>query len=439
MRRFLHPCAGALALALTTISCIGSSPSPPATSSGAPSAPTASTPASGIPLSPEAALRLAALPGRLLIHTGRAGLATSLPDGTGWSVLAGEGDGVVDVLDAAWAPDARHVAWSQVDQESGLAVERLVVTDPRGGARVSAEMAFTPFFVSWDPTSARIGLLGNGATTLRLAVADVGAGTPRVADVAQGRPFYFSWSPSGSRLVTNRNDGGLERLDLDGRTERLDPKIGVYQSPVWSSDGATIFYVRIRQGLAQELLARPTGRGPAAVLAVGRGAVYFVASPDGGSVAFHAREPSELDFYDRSLPEHATDLGVTVVDIDTGELTRVSADPAIAWSWSPDGRLLAILEPVYTPEGTIVFRWHVVGGRLDYRTAAFVAPVHYLEAVVPFFTQYAQSGSMWSPDSAAFAYPTDTPEGSRIVVQPVGTGETGVVVGVGDAAVWSPR
>ncbi|HEX6845172.1 MAG TPA: hypothetical protein VF235_08670 [Actinomycetota bacterium] len=424
-------------LLLVAAGCIGTSPSStqgePTGSSTSPVETPADTPSPAIPSpDPEVATVLASLPGRLLIRSDELGLATTRPDGGDVRRLTQD----AEVLDAAWSPDGRRVAWTEVARNADLA--DLVVAAPRGADRRAVAIGFAPFFLSWDPTAMRIGLLGNGAASLRLAVADVGGGAAGVADVAQGSPFYFSWAPAGDRLLANRDGGGIEQLGLDGTARRLDERTGVYQAPVWSPDGATAYYVRTRQGLAQELVARPTGAGAPTVLTVQRGAIFFVASPDGSRIALHAREPSELDFSDPSLPSRATDLGVTVVDTRTGELTRVSDDPAIAWSWSPDGRRLAILEPVYGPDA-IVFRWRVTGGGRDIVTDPFVAPLRYLRAVVPFFTQFAQSGTMWSPDGDAIAYPIDTPDGPRIVVRPTAPDATATVVALGDTVTWSPR
>lgn len=442
--RIARSIAAGLAIVLSVVGCTASSPYTPPPTAPPPASPSPAdgpapipSPGDVVALDDAATTALTGLRGRLLIHVGDAGLATIRPDGSDVRVLADPTDGVLSVLDAAWSPDGRQLAWSQVDGGEGLATDRLVVTGPTGGDRVVADVDFAPFYLSWDPTSRRIGLLGNGETSVRLAIAEVRGGVARVADVAEGRPFYFSWAPDGDRVLTNRNDGGLEQIELDGRATWVDESVGIYQAPLWTPDGAA-YYVRIRQGLAQELVARPTGTGPASVLAVQRGAVYFVASPDGGLVAFHGRAPDELDFYDRGLSSKATDLGVTVVDTTSGALTRWSTEPAIAWSWSPDGDRLAILEPVYAGEGPILFRWHVVGRGTGYATEPFAAPLRYLQAVVPFFTQYAQSVTMWAPDSSAFAYSIETSEGARVVVRPDHPDASGVIVAPGDSPAWSP-
>jgi hypothetical protein len=431
--------AVAVCLCLAAVACVGTPPSagtrsPTATPpSDAPTVDTVPSSAPSVPaLDPETAALLAAIPGRLLVRSEELGLVTVRPDGGDLRRLVEDGE----VLDAAWSPEGDRVAWTQVTGNPDLA--DLVVTAPRGGDRRTTEVDFAPFYLSWDPTGARIGLLGNGATSLRLAVAHLGDGGAPIRELAQGSPFYFSWAPGGDQLLANRDQGGLERLGLDGSVRRLDGRAGVYQAPVWSADGASAYYVRARQGLAQELVARPPGAGTPTVLAVLRGAVFFVASPDGRRIALHAREPSELDYSDPTLPDRATDLGVTVLDVRTGELTRVSDDPALAWSWSPNGRRLAILEPIYGPDA-VSFRWRLTGEGPDVVTEPFVVPLRYLRAIVPFFTQFAQSGTMWSPDGKAIAYPVETPSGPMIAVRPAGPDGVAAIVAIGDSVTWSPR
>jgi hypothetical protein len=92
---------------------------------------------------------------------------------------------------------------------------------------------------------------------------------------------------------------------------------------------------------------------------------------------------------------------------------------------------------VYRADDPILFRWHVVGGGVDYATEPFGAPLRDLQTVVPFFTQYAQSGTMWAPDSSAFAYAIDTGQGPRVVVRPDRPDALGLVVARGDLPFWS--
>jgi dipeptidyl aminopeptidase/acylaminoacyl peptidase len=186
----------------------------------------------------------------------------------------------------------------------------------------------------------------------------------------------------------------------------------------------------------QGLVARDVESGKIRRLAPLDGFGFLVSSPDGTRVAFHARGLGETDFYDRELPERATDLGVRVMDVEGGPETVVTDAPAMAWSWSPDGRRLAILEPVYGD--TIRFRWVVWDGEGSFATEPFVATVGFQQEA-PFFSQYAQSASMWSPDGKAFAYAAEQPDGTPTIwVQPAREGAEPFPVGLGLSVTWSP-
>jgi hypothetical protein len=133
-------------------------------------------------------------------------------------------------------------------------------------------------------------------------------------------------------------------------------------------------------------------------------------------------------------------VGVTVLDLETGSSRRVSRDLAAAWYWSPDGSRLAVLEPEYRGDGPILFHWRVWDGEEDFLTPTFSPALSLLQETTPFFSQYAQSWSMWAPDGAAFAFPIDLPDApGTIVVQPVEPLGRPFALGRGTFVAWSPR
>ncbi len=167
------------------------------------------------------------------------------------------------------------------------------------------------------------------------------------------------------------------------------------------------------------------------------GAVFMVLSPDGTRLAYQALSPAEFDIYDPDVASRATDVGVSVVDLTTGEVERVSTGVAHAWFWSPDGSQLAILEPVYT-EGSISFRWRMWDGTTSFATDAVNPSETMLRRYTPFFSQYAQSSTVWAPDGSAIAFPVDGPGGAAIMVQPARDGARAFEVAEGSSVLWSP-
>jgi Tol biopolymer transport system component len=371
------------------------------------------------------------LPGRLLVQTTTAGLGVIRPDGTEPTELVRGEPNAREVLTAVWSPDGARIAWSQVDVRDGPPANRVVTSDARGEDRSEARLPFGAFYLSWDPTSSRVAFLG-GQTPFTLGVMERSPGEGGGQPLANGAPFYFSWAPDGRRMVTHVASANLDTVKVNGDSLPLERATGPFQAPVWTADGRTLLYAA-----DDALVARDVASGRVRTLAPLDGFGLMVASAD-GRVAFHARGPGEVDFYDRDIAERATDLGVRVVDVDGGPETVVTRAPAVAWSWSPDGRRLAILEPVYG-EDAIRFRWVIWDGRDSFATDPFVATLYSQQRQWPFFTQFAQSTSMWSPDGSAFAFAAEQPDGTPTIwVQQAREGVPAFPVALGVAVAWSP-
>ncbi len=412
---------------LVAVACTGSS-DPASSLSASP------TSAGGVATPPGAA----SLPGTLLVLDGTGSLVTLRPDGTGRVTLAVQAPGSLQVSQAAWAPDGARVAWSQVDDRDGSPTARVITSTPGGAERVETTVGFVPFYLSWDPTSRHVAYLGNRGDDVGLGVVAGASGPePRDTGLDRGSPYYFSWSPGGDRMLVHVGDDRLEELTIDGAITTKVDRPGVFQAPAWSSDGSIRVYVRRGRGLTQGLIAQVDGE--TREVATPKGAVFMVLSPDGRHLAYQALEPDELDIYDRTLPERATDVGVTVLDLRSGEIQHVSSEVAAAWYWSPDGSRLAVLEPVYASDGPITFRWRIWGGSASFTTPVFSPGLTLLQSYQPFFSQYAQSMSMWAPDGSAFAFPIEVPGSlTSIVVQPVDRDEPPYLVSEGTFAAWSP-
>ncbi len=419
-------------LALVASACTGADPDPTASTSPSPSIQPSVPP--DVP--PGAAM----LPGTLLIRDLDGNLVTLRPDGSGRLTLAVAAGGQVEVSQAAWAPDGTRVAWGQLDQLEGSIRTQVVTSAPGGGERTATDVEFLPFYLAWDPTSRHVAYLGNEGDGVGLGVVEGAVGpTPTSRPLDAGQPYYFAWGPEGDTLLIHEGDDRLEELTLDGDTETVEERPGVFQAPAWTSDGLTQLFVRRGAGLRQTIVARHRERERSRDLAPIVGAGFMVLSPDGRRVAYQALSPDELDLYDRDLPERVDDVGVTVVDLRSGQVEQISSDLAAAWYWSPDGSRLAVLEPVYDGDGPISFRWRLWDGSSDVLTPTFTASLPLLQETTPFFSQFAQSWSMWAPDSSAFAFPLDLPGAANtIVVQPVDPDLPPYALGRGTFVAWSP-
>ena len=405
------------------------------TGSSGPMSATAQGTAAG-PLLPEGA---GSLPGSLLVLDDTGTLTTMRPDGTARTTLAVGAAGSLQVIQAAWAPDGSRVAWSQIDLRDGTLVARLITSGPAGERRVETLVDPPPFYLAWDPTSRHVAYLGNAESAIALGVVEAAATTAAAArPLDEGSPYYFSWGPDGDRMLVHVGTERLDELTITGEVSTVDRRPGRFQAPVWSADGSAFVYARRDPGSRQRIVVLEDGGRQAREVATAQGYVSLVLSPDGSRLAYQALGTDELNIFDPELPERATDVGVRVVDVESGRVQRVSRGLAHAWFWSPDGSRLAILEPISTG-GDVLFRWRIWDGTSSFATAPMIPAAALLQSYTPFFSQHAQSSTIWAPDGSAFAFPAQDPTGSMaILVQPALEGAAAYPVAAGSFVVWSP-
>ena len=112
--------------------------------------------------------------------------------------------------------------------------------------------------------------------------------------------------------------------------------------------------------------------------------------------------------------------------------------------WSPDSELLATLAFDSLGDGRDWVRWVVYdrSGEVVSQSPRFLVTPEFGGAYLPFFDQYAQSMTLWSPDSTRFVYPGESMAGrSGIWLHRLPTGDDPpktFYVTDGSMAVWSP-
>ena len=394
-------------------------PSPTAEASGAETSPEPEGPAPTVPS------KVGGLDGRLAILDENGNLVTMAPDGSDRMVLAEIEPGMSEVRQPSWSRDGSRLAWVHlhITEASTLAVGVATSTD-RGRKPTESRTLVTPFYLSWDPTSSRIAYLGSPSPDqIELGILEL-AGPSSGTPLDTGRPFYLSWGPRGDELLVHVGDRRLERLDLDGKLTTVADRPGTFSVPVWTADGRSFVYASTRAGQQQLVVQNADAERGRTVLPF-EGLITFVVSPDGTRIAFEAFEGGDA-------------LPLTVVDIASGETTEVTDQSIAAFYWSPDGERLLYLDPD-PAEDQVWFRWGVWDGRRVFTTPRFIPSQRMLDEYLPFFEQYAQSMSLWSPDGSAFAYPGMSENGDTgIWIQSARSDRAPVLIADGDFVAWSP-
>jgi len=408
---------------------------------------------------PPAAVRqaVAALPGQLAIGNGPA-LALAAPDGTGATPLDQTAGAVLS--QPTWSHDGTHLAWSRTTDSAVEVVDRDLAT----GQDAVTDLLPTPgFYFQWsadDQTLAYLRADPNQAG-VELGLIDPGAPPVRVGAAA---PVFLSWAPTAPVLAAHVAASQVlvlpSRFAAPGATTLVDSSVlaptGAFSAPAWVDD-ATVLAVS-----PEGLVSIDAAAGAVTVVAEsGSSALRFVLSPDRKRVAMAeagssgAVSPTALDGrragpvpipLAQTAPGQGAGgsgggAGLRIVELATGAVTEVTPSSPLAFEWAPDSVQLAWLE-----EGVSAAlprnRWNFWDGRVSTPSVSYQVSETMRNAYLPFFEQYAQSMTGWSPDGAAFAFaghPDGGPDGDGVWVQLIGIpGAPPVRVADGDVVAWSP-
>ena len=328
-------------------------------------------------------------PGRLVVVDGDGDIVALDPDGSNRTPITDDAGDTAIYSQPIWSLDGASLAWGQVTPD-GFAVG---IRSVEAGASTTIETPHLPFYMHWAPDNHKIGILHNGSAGLDFAMVDVTEATSTVVD--SGSPFYFSWSPDSDRIVTHVGPERFEIVEPDGARERAGSTSSNYLAPQWTPAG--IFHVD--DGF---LVVDQVDGERRQVVEVG---VFttFVVNTQGTQVAVQSTGGTpaiSVGLVDVvAVPSEV----VVVVDVATGESEVVTQRPALGFFWSPNGESLLLMTP--TGEGMQATVWGVGGDKTDYEE--FRPSVFLVRDMFPFFPQYAQSLSYWSPDSTAFTYAAD--------------------------------
>ncbi len=320
--------------------------------------------------------------------------------------------------------------------------------DPLHSARLSAEVYISPdgetsgeevyrsanqifTYAAWSPQDCT---QEAGCRDLAVLLSELGVSTFSVElirslanetenrTVGQGAPFYYSWSPDGNRMLWHRDNDRLDMYSVAG--DELDPIAetpGRFPTPAWSPvDDRLLLALADEDGLT-DLAVYANGEARVLVPDLA-GVVSFTWSPDGNYVAYRLFRDSRVG-------------PLFVVDAVTGEeIMRTLDESVIAFFWSPDSSKIAYLS-LATPRGSFNvssqlefpvrlpaqevqgLAWSIVdmehGGQV--RTYGTFLPTTELAYLLNFFDQFAQSHSIWSPDSAHIVYSQTNADQQQVI------------------------
>jgi TolB protein len=127
-----------------------------------------------------------------------------------------------------------------------------------------------------------------------------------------------------------------------------------------------------------------------------------------------------------------------VFERETGQFEQLSTEPVIAFFWSPVGDRLLMMRAEFVDQ-QLWFRLAVWDGESTQELGRFIPSALFLNQVLPFADQYAQSMRFWAPDGSAFVYAGAGEDGRQgIWIQQLSVAKP-ALVSEGLLASWSPQ
>ena len=308
----------------------------------------------------------------------------------------------------AWSSDGRYLAYAGLSREADTASSELNILDMVSNKTTQIYRSTTevPYYLFWSPDNANLSFLSTAASGQTQILQNISAnGERRIIDT--GSPIYWSWAPDGRVMIVHAGDPGTGEpadktafllLDRDVTEIGLDVKPAPFQSPGWSPDGKLILYAVVPAGNDYAIImAEGDGSNPQE-MATFSGKAAFVWSPDSQKFAY-------ID------SDETTDTGalgnLQIVDVVTKEVHTEERN-VIAFFWSPDSRSLAYFVPYLDSSSAssedqsadLLLELNILDAESgESRKILTYKPTSQFADLLPFFDQYHQSMTIWSPDS----------------------------------------
>jgi Tol biopolymer transport system component len=304
-----------------------------------------------------------------------------------------------------WSADGTQLALVGVSGQGESTLSEMFVRtiDDEGLSKVYSSESMHPFYLYWAPDNVTVSFLSTDSTgqSIVLQKVSVEGGDPTVLDV--GSPYYWSWAPDGSTMIihtgsassTTPDHMAFLQVDAEIIEDAVDSTPASFQAPAWSPDGNRILLTRLNDKDRKEIILADSSGAIEKPLAEFSVNASFAWSPDSRLVAYIAG----------SQQTSAGALGeLHVMDLETDE-DFFQDDDVFAFFWSPNSRKLAYFKPriveTETSQQALLLDLYMLDTVSAESELLFTfQPSNQFSSILPYFDQYHQSATIWSPDSS---------------------------------------
>lgn len=313
-----------------------------------------------------------------------------------------------------WSRDSVSLGFVGVSGEGTIRASEVLIADVDSE---TTEKVFTsdneqPFYLYWSPDNTNLSFLSSTPDGQSLILQSVSRERESRTIIDTGTPYYWSWAPDGKTMIVHAGSSqstvpehmAFLRVDAEVTEYGIETPWASFQTPAWSPDGSRILMTRLTDEEQKEIIVTDS-----------RGEFEKAVGSYDLNTAFAWSHNSEMMAYiEGKQTISAGTLGTMhVVDLETSEEIFQDED-VYGFFWSPDDEMIAYFVPMVTSatqeeqqgesttqaEQQLLLQLNILDVDSGEKRELFpFRPTDQFAALMPYFDQYHQSATIWSPDS----------------------------------------
>jgi Tol biopolymer transport system component len=311
-----------------------------------------------------------------------------------------------------------------------------------------------PFYLYWSPDNTNLGFLSTTADGQSMILQSVSIDSTDRTLIDTGTPYYWSWAPDGKTMIVHAGSAqssapehvAFLKVDSKITEDGVDATPASFQTPAWSPDGKSILMTRVNDQKKNEI-----------VITDGQGKFEKAIGTYTLNTAFAWSNHSDMVAYIEGKQQvSAGTLGTLhIIDAKTTEEIFKDEDDVFAFFWSPNDQKIAYFVPKVV-SGSSSSSGSTDSGTQDQNQQLYLQlkmldvnsgeskelytfpPTDQFTAILPYFDQYHQSATIWSPDNNNIVLSFLSQDGSPGIAVVAASGQLEPrVIAQGYLAFWS--